>query len=186
MGDKEKIEAFEAMEFKELSWVIMKTRENEVFETSTSSTIDSLENSINSIESSSSELLEDASSSSLTSNVSSLLLSPSISSSEGPLYELSELMTHLPIKRGLSKFYSGKSQSFTSVASAKSLEDLAKRVNNISQSKRMKSSKSYGGGFDAQKSSYSPKPLIAKKVSKGSSLLSPVSKRNNRLFDSHS
>lgn len=83
--------------------------------------------------------------------------------------------------RGLSKFYNGKSQSFTSLASAKSLEDLAKRVNNniiIPQRKKMKCCKSYGGGLDAQRS-YSPKASIAKKPSKA------VCKRNNRLFDSH-
>ncbi|XP_038890684.1 uncharacterized protein LOC120080185 [Benincasa hispida] len=184
MGGKEKMEAFEAMELTELNWVIMETRESEVFEASTSTIGSSSENSINSIESLSSELLEDASSSSFASNLSSLSLSPSLSSSDGPLYELSELMANLPIKRGLSKFYNGKSQSFTSLASVKSLEDLAKRVNNnISQRKKMKSCKSYGGGLDAQKPYYSPKPLISKRVSKGS-LLSPISKRNNiRLFD---
>ncbi|KAI4380004.1 hypothetical protein MLD38_006238 [Melastoma candidum] len=47
----------------------------------------------------------------------------------GPLCELSDLMTHLPIKRGLSRHYSGKSQSFTSLASVRSLEDLAKKEN---------------------------------------------------------
>uniref|UniRef100_A0A7N0UXN7 Uncharacterized protein n=1 Tax=Kalanchoe fedtschenkoi TaxID=63787 RepID=A0A7N0UXN7_KALFE len=31
--------------------------------------------------------------------------------SVGPLYNLSDLMNHLPIKRGLSKNYNGKSQS---------------------------------------------------------------------------
>ncbi|GFZ04206.1 oxidative stress 3 [Actinidia rufa] len=36
--------------------------------------------------------------------------------SMGSLYDLSELMAQLPIKRGLSKFYQGKSQSFTSLS----------------------------------------------------------------------
>ncbi|KGN60571.1 uncharacterized protein LOC101219805 [Cucumis sativus] len=191
MEGKEKIlEDFEAMDqFRKLNWVIMETREDEVLEeASTSSTIDS--SSMNSIESSASELLEDASSSSLTSNSSSSLsLSPS---DDGPLYELSELMANLPIKRGLSKFYNGKSQSFTSLASVKSLEDLAKRMNHNnnynSQRKKIKCCKSYGGSLESQKSSnyYSPKPLIAKKVSRPSSLLSSVcTKRSNRLFDAH-
>ncbi|KAL0552860.1 hypothetical protein IC582_011988 [Cucumis melo] len=190
-GKEQIIEDFEAMELRELNWVIMESREDEVLEAFSTSTIDS--SSMNSMESSASELLEDASSSSLTSNFSSSLsLSPSLSSSDdGPLYELSELMANLPIKRGLSKFYNGKSQSFTSLASVKSLEDLAKRVNYNnnnyynSQRKKMKCCKSYGGSLDAQKSSnyHSPKPLIAKKVSKPSSLLSSVcSKRNNRSF----
>lgn len=95
MGGKEKIEAFEAMELRELSWVIMKNGEDEVFEASTSTIDSTSENSINSIESSSSELLEDASSTS-TSNLSLSSLSPS--SSSGPLYEFSELMANLPIK----------------------------------------------------------------------------------------
>ncbi|XP_022965955.1 uncharacterized protein LOC111465679 [Cucurbita maxima] len=172
MGGKQMIEAFqpyEALELQELSLVMVETREDDVCEASIST-----ENSISSFESFSSELLEDASS---TSTSSLSLSSLSSSQSSGPLYELSELMANLPIKRGLSKFYNGKSQSFTSVASAKSLEDLAKKVNNnniTSQRKKMKSCKSYGGGLDAQRS-YSPKPLIAKKASK----------RRSRLFVSH-
>ncbi|KAG7021310.1 hypothetical protein SDJN02_17999, partial [Cucurbita argyrosperma subsp. argyrosperma] len=173
MGGKDMIVAFEAykaMELQELSLVMVETREDDVCEASIST-----ENSISSFESFSSELLEDASS---TSTSSLSLSSLSSSQSSGPLYELSELMANLPIKRGLSKFYNGKSQSFTSLASAKSLEDLAKKVNNnnniTSQKKKMKCCKSYGGGLDAQRS-YSPKPLIAKKASK----------RRSRLFVSH-
>lgn len=96
MGGKEKLEAFEAMELRELSWVIMKSGEDEVCEASISTMDSSSENSISSIESFSSELAEDASSSS-TSNPSLSSFSP-LSSSSGPLYELSELMANLPIK----------------------------------------------------------------------------------------
>ncbi|XP_023537024.1 uncharacterized protein LOC111798231 [Cucurbita pepo subsp. pepo] len=160
MGGKDMIQAYKAMELQELSLMMVGTREDGVSEASIST-----ENSINSFESFSSELLEDASS---TSTSSLSLSSLSSSQSSGPLYELSELMANLPIKRGLSKFYNGKSQSFTSLASAKSLEDLAKKV------KKMKCCKSYGGSLDAQRS-YSPKPLIAKKASK----------RRSRLFVSH-
>ncbi|KAL1804885.1 hypothetical protein ACET3Z_027953 [Daucus carota] len=76
--------------------------------------------------------------------------SSSTSSSSGPLFELSELMDHLPIKRGLSDFFKGKSQSFTSLASVKSLEDLAKKQNPCKT--RVKPC-----------NKYKPKGLIAKK-----------------------
>ncbi|KAF5458944.1 hypothetical protein F2P56_022936 [Juglans regia] len=133
----------------------------------------SIESSINSEESSSSsELIEDASSSTSYSSSSSSSLT------NGPLYELSELMFHLPIKRGLSKHFQGKSQSFTSLASVKSLEDLAKRA---PQRKKMKSCKSYGGGLDGHKSSTSPKAIISKKASRSGSLLSSLSRRGSLL-----
>lgn len=70
----------------------------------------------------SSDLMEDASSFSSPSSSSS-------SSSNGPLYQLSDLMAQLPIKRGLSKYYQGKSESFASLTSVENLEDLAKREN---------------------------------------------------------
>lgn len=69
-------------------------------------------------------------------------------------------------RRGLSKFYEGKSQSYTSLASVKSLEDLAKRATPIR--KKMKACKSYGGGLDGNRSSYNPKAKISKKSSRGS------------------
>ncbi|KAJ8638626.1 hypothetical protein MRB53_012893 [Persea americana] len=89
-------------------------------------------------------------------------------SSDGPLYELSELMAHLPIKRGLSKHYQGKSQSFTSLSNVRCTEDLAKKE--TPYSKKMKPCKSYGGFSDCQKS-YTPKActrIISKKASKSS------------------
>ncbi|MED6171343.1 hypothetical protein PIB30_039874 [Stylosanthes scabra] len=51
------------------------------------------------------------------------------SSSNGPLYKLSELMNHLPIRRGLSMFYQGKAQSFTCLERVQSIEieNLAKK-----------------------------------------------------------
>ncbi|KAH9801061.1 hypothetical protein KPL71_000880 [Citrus sinensis] len=150
------------------------------------------EDSTNSVSSSmsSSELVEDASSSTSSS------CSPSSSSSNGgPLYEFSELMAQLPInviifcgcRRGLSKFYQGKSQSFTSLASVKNIEDLAKM--NIKGSHyyrmKMKSCKSYGGGLDIGHSkSYSPKAkaTISKKssIARGS-FLSSLAKSTNQV-----
>ncbi|KAL8138513.1 hypothetical protein V2J09_004514 [Rumex salicifolius] len=86
--------------------------------------------------------------------------------SNGALYDLSELMSNLPIKRGLSKFYQGKSQSFTSLATVTSLEDLAKKSNNYGgYARRMKPCKT-------QKSPHttSPKSTISKRSSSSSSL----------------
>ncbi|KAF5743013.1 hypothetical protein HS088_TW09G01075 [Tripterygium wilfordii] len=119
------------------------------------------EASTKSFESSSSlDLAEDATSS-ITSNSSQ-------SSSNGPLYELSELMTQLPIKRaGLSKYYQGKSESFTSLDRVQSVEDLAKKESAYSYRIKMKSSKSYGGDLDAKKY-HGPKATISKKISRGS------------------
>ncbi|KAL5572529.1 hypothetical protein UlMin_022126 [Ulmus minor] len=125
----------------------------------------SQENSMNSIaSSSSSDLVEDASSSSKSSSSSSFSVSSALSN--GPLYELSELMVHLPLRRGLSKYYQGKSQSFASLASAQNLEDLPKKV--TSYRKKIKPCKSYGGGLD-HKLHY-PKAIISKKSSRGSFL----------------
>ncbi|KAK3018929.1 hypothetical protein RJ639_003526 [Escallonia herrerae] len=91
--------------------------------------------------------------------------SSACSSSDGSLYDLSQLMTQLPIKRGLSKYYQGKSESFTSLSSVRSLEDLAKKESPYR--KRMKACKSYGGGLDIYKSFTLPKPIISKRSSKG-------------------
>ena len=46
----------------------------------------------------------------------------------GPLYELAPLLAHLPVRTGLSKYYKGKSQSFTSLSDVKCLQDLAKKT----------------------------------------------------------
>ncbi|KAK4352889.1 hypothetical protein RND71_028407 [Anisodus tanguticus] len=80
------------------------------------------------------------------------------SSSFGPLYELSELMAQLPIKRGLSKYYQGKSQSYGHLGSVMSLKDLSKEGN--SYNKRIKSCKSLDG---RKISSFAPKATITKK-----------------------
>ncbi|KAI3967276.1 hypothetical protein MKW92_053854 [Papaver armeniacum] len=71
----------------------------------------------------------------------------------GPLYELSGLMNELPVKRGLSKHFQGKSQSFTSLSNVQTLEDLAKRENPYKKKQMMmKSCKSYACGLDNNKS----------------------------------
>lgn len=115
------------------------------------------EGSVDSFGSSSSmDLMEDATSSSSSSS--------SLDSSNGPLFEMSSLISHLPIKRGLSKHFEGKSQSFTSLANVKSLEDLMKPERPLMKKMRqLKSSKSYGWGLDKSHSK-----AITKKSSKGS------------------
>ncbi|KAL6899469.1 hypothetical protein ACP4OV_006127 [Aristida adscensionis] len=80
----------------------------------------------------------------------------------GGQFEMSSLMAQLPIKRGLSRFFDGKSQSFASLAAVASLEDLAKPPR-----KRLKPSRSCGGGLDAHRGRLSPRrhcPKPARKV----------------------
>ncbi|KAL6838304.1 hypothetical protein ACP4OV_031808 [Aristida adscensionis] len=55
-------------------------------------------------------------------------------------FEMASLMTQLPIKRGLSKFFDGKSQSFASLAAVAGIEDLPKPPS----AKRLKASRSCG------------------------------------------
>ncbi|XP_024979669.1 uncharacterized protein LOC112516702 [Cynara cardunculus var. scolymus] len=93
--------------------------------------------------------------------------SSSLNSAGSSLHDLSDLMSQLPIKRGLSKFYQGKSESFTSLARVISIEDLPKKLKNpYNKMRKMKgSSKNYGGGLDNYKSHTLPKPTISKKPS---------------------
>ncbi|KAK7319938.1 hypothetical protein RJT34_04667 [Clitoria ternatea] len=156
------------------SWVVKEDVNDDIHTPSTGSiSIGSVsEDSINSLcSSSSSELAEDASSSLSTS---------SSSDSNGPLYELSELMNDLPIKRGLSLFYQGKAQSFSSLATVQSIEDFPKRERPHCRKKLMKSCKSYGGGLDSHRISFTPKATITKKTSRGS-FLSVLTKRESFL-----
>ncbi|KAK1365330.1 Oxidative stress [Heracleum sosnowskyi] len=113
--DGEKL-SYNDMGLKNDQWVFMETRNGGSETESNGSICD--EDSI--LSSSSSDIQEDDDATSS---------STSSSSNSGPLFELSQLMDHLPIKRGLSNFFQGKSQSFTSLASVKSLEDLAKKGN---------------------------------------------------------
>ncbi|XP_073279114.1 protein OXIDATIVE STRESS 3-like [Primulina huaijiensis] len=123
------------------------------------SSFSSMNDSVDSSSTSSSELADDASSPSSSSDSTSPQL--------GPLFELAELMSQLPIKRGLSKYYHGKSQTFGSLASVKNLEDLAKKESSYME--RMKSCKSYGGNLNHHK--FGPKATITKKCPRTS--LSP-------------
>ncbi|XP_057447254.1 protein OXIDATIVE STRESS 3-like [Lotus japonicus] len=159
-------------ETRNINWVAKEDGEDSSYSTSIGLIS---EDSMNSACSSSSELTEDASSS-----TSSFLSTSSASShSNGSLYDLSELMNHLPIKRGLSMFYQGKAQSFTSLARVQSIEDLPKKF--MSCRNRMKSCKSYGGDLDSHRILLSPKATISKKASKGSSVTSVLNKRGSFL-----
>ncbi|XXG87306.1 hypothetical protein AAC387_Pa11g2023 [Persea americana] len=136
--------------------------------------------SSHSISSSSSDLTEDASSSSSSTPSSSLLGQLTV----GPLYEMSSLIEELPIKRGLSKHFQGRSQSFTSLSNVRCLEDLAKPEN--PWRKKLKSCKSYGGGLDSPRS-YAPRTAsktISKKASR-SSWGSLLSRKNKPPIPSH-
>ncbi|CAM6048250.1 unnamed protein product [Sphagnum compactum] len=56
----------------------------------------------------------------------------------GPLHQMSALESSLPIKRpGLSKFFGGKSRSFSSLADVSSVSDLAKPNNPYAKRRRM-------------------------------------------------
>uniref|UniRef100_A0ACD5USU6 Uncharacterized protein n=1 Tax=Avena sativa TaxID=4498 RepID=A0ACD5USU6_AVESA len=79
-------------------------------------------------------------------------------------FEMASLMAQLPLKRGLSKFFDGKSQSFASLAAVGSLEDLAKPP-----SKRLKASRSCEVGLqDAHRRRFCRRNAAAfKKVAKG-------------------
>ncbi|KAJ0974486.1 hypothetical protein J5N97_016451 [Dioscorea zingiberensis] len=65
-----------------------------------------------------------------------------IEEEEGPLFHMSSLMALLPLKKGLSKHFQGKSKSFTSLANARSLEDIVKPERRASYKKKLKTCKS--------------------------------------------
>ncbi|CAI9753752.1 unnamed protein product [Fraxinus pennsylvanica] len=131
-----------------------------------SSSDSSVEDSVFSNESSSSSIdTADDASSSLSAD------------SSGGLYDLTDLMEELPIKRGLSKFYKGKSESFTTFSMVKSIEDLVKKE--TPYKRKMKASKSYAVGLNSYKLYSLPKPIISKKTPKASFSPSLPSKRGN-------
>ncbi|KAL8191859.1 hypothetical protein R6Q57_028590 [Mikania cordata] len=158
MDEIEKSQIPQEMGLKEidnsLQWVFMEAKDDVCNHDLMGSDLDdSLELS------SSTEMIEDASSSSTSSSSSSSSPSPSSCS---PLFELSDLMTQLPIKRGISKFYHGKSESFASLTSVKSVADLAKKEKYCCRSRI--SMKKYG-----QSQRLSPKVNISKNKNSSSS-----------------
>ncbi|QHO00905.1 hypothetical protein HN51_035720 [Arachis hypogaea] len=169
------------------NWVVKDgDHDDDICDASISTGSISSEDSMNSACSSSStddEFAEDASSSSSSSN------------SNGPLYKLSELMNHLPIKRGLSMFYQGKAESFTCLERVQSIENLAKKENGSSRYRnRNRIMKSWRGLDTSNRrmmrisSSYtSPKAKISKKPpSRGSSFASLVTNKQRLSISSSS
>ncbi|KAI5683817.1 hypothetical protein M9H77_05045 [Catharanthus roseus] len=139
---------------------------------------------VSSVVSSDSDLFEQVSNSSESDSSSS---SPT---SSGPLQDMSSLLQQLPFKRGLSKHYNGKSQSFTSLSNVRSLEDLAKPENPYK--KKLKSCKSYGGlMFDDHdenqpRRSNSSSRLISKKPSSKGSCSSLSVKKSSSFLGGNS
>ncbi|XP_072958886.1 uncharacterized protein [Typha angustifolia] len=137
-------------------------------------------NSSGSLCSSTSHLTEDDDETSSNTSSSSPVSNTWQKDSDGPLYELSSLISPLPVRKGLSKYFQGKSQSFTSLSDARCIEDLAKK--GTPYNKRMKTCKSYARGLDAtQKQNYVPGPsnrTISKKPS-GVSCVSSLPRSNS-------
>ncbi|CAN6337033.1 unnamed protein product [Urochloa humidicola] len=57
------------------------------------------------------------------------------------IYDMTSMMSQLPAKKGLSRYYEGKSQSFACMSEVRCLEDLRKKDNPYKQ--KIKSCKSY-------------------------------------------
>ncbi|KAG6398044.1 hypothetical protein SASPL_139494 [Salvia splendens] len=146
------------------SWI--QYEESESLSATSSSSIGEDSDASNGSSITSSDTVDDASSSSSSLN----------SSRSGALYDLSEIMDQLPIKRGLSQFYQGKSESFTSISRVASIEDLVKKSATPFR-RNLKASKSCGTGLHSYKQYTLPKATIAKKSPKGVSLSSFPSKR---------
>ncbi|KAK8670232.1 hypothetical protein V6N13_104991 [Hibiscus sabdariffa] len=102
----------------------------------------------------------ESSSSSMEDSPTSDMVDDASSNSNGPLYELSQLMSQLPIKRGLSKYFQGKSQSFTCMSGVRNIQQFAKKERHYK-----KKMKEHGSGLKL----YSlPRPTICKKISRNS------------------
>ncbi|KAL1551597.1 hypothetical protein AAHA92_19418 [Salvia divinorum] len=122
----------------------------------------------------SSSMGEDSDASNGSSSITSSDTVEDDASSSSSLCDLSEIMEQLPIKRGLSQFYQGKSESFTSLSRVTSIEDLMKKSAAAAPSRRnLKASKSCGNGLHSYKMYTLPKAAISKKSPRGVSSLSP-------------
>eukprot|EP00268_Persea_americana_P006451 TRINITY_DN1232_c0_g2_i1.p1 TRINITY_DN1232_c0_g2~~TRINITY_DN1232_c0_g2_i1.p1 ORF type:complete len:263 (-),score=80.12 TRINITY_DN1232_c0_g2_i1:116-904(-) len=86
---------------------------------------------------------------------------------KGGLGSMASLESSLPIKRGLSNYFTGKSKSFTSLSEATTIKDLAKPEN--SYNKRRKTLVTYKAAWIQSKSAFN-RPLTN---STSMSLLSP-------------
>ncbi|XP_074555839.1 uncharacterized protein LOC141811703 [Curcuma longa] len=100
-------------------------------------------------------------------------------------FDLSSLVDDLPIKRGLSKYFEGKSESFRSLSDARCIEDLVKKVN--PSRKRLKASSDHG--FDSTQKHCNRSRFhgrtTSKKTSRGSTVSSLARRnRSTALFSS--
>ncbi|GLJ43969.1 hypothetical protein SUGI_0916650 [Cryptomeria japonica] len=90
----------------------------------------------------------------------------------GPLYHMGSLIAGLPCRRGLSNFYGGKSQSFSSLEDVKCVEHLAKPENSYYRRKKLKGC--HECGLKHSKS-YEPRissaSMISKRPQKGSTMM---------------
>ncbi|CAN6573400.1 unnamed protein product [Malus baccata var. baccata] len=160
---------------REDSWVIMNEDDghdddrDDMYDTTSSTSIS------NRSSTSSSDLVDYAASSSTSSSCSSSL------HSHGSLFDLSDLMAQLPIKKGLSKYFEGKCQSFTSFSKVKSVEDLVKKELPYNQRKALKASKSYGGGLGSYRPYTLPKAAISKSNKASTTSSFPTRSRSNSL-----
>eukprot|EP00250_Pteridium_aquilinum_P001249 c1145_g1_i1 orf=203-964(-) len=104
---------------------------------------------------------DDDTGSSSTSSFSQMAASQ-LDAAKGPLDNLMSLSEALPIKRGLSCYFSGKSQSFSSLAQVSSVADLAKPENPFVKRRRM------GVGADSllKHHSYPPRCASSAGISK--------------------
>ncbi|GLJ43967.1 hypothetical protein SUGI_0916620 [Cryptomeria japonica] len=81
----------------------------------------------------------------------------------GPLYHMSSLTAALPCKRGLSKFYGGKSQSFSCLEDVTCIDELAKTQDSYYSKKKNKGC--HERGLRHSKS-YEPRISSASMISK--------------------
>ncbi|KAG6506364.1 hypothetical protein ZIOFF_031687 [Zingiber officinale] len=106
------------------------------------------------------------------------------SSSSLPSFDISSLSVSLeakiPVKRGLSRFYEGKSKSFRCLSEVRCIEDLAKQE--TPSGKRLKASGEYG--FDSTQNRcnepiFNGRTISKKTTSKGSSVLWQARRNRN-------
>lgn len=93
------------------------------------------------------------------------------------LFSILTMSNLILCRRGLSKFYNGKSESFTALSMVTSIEDLVKKE--TPYKRKMKASKSYAAGLNSYKPYTLPKPIISKKTPKASFSPSFPRKRGN-------
>ncbi|XP_059647647.1 protein OXIDATIVE STRESS 3-like isoform X2 [Cornus florida] len=80
-------------------------------------------------------------------------------------FDMGTLMTNLPRKRGLSRYYAGKSRSFTCMADVRCLEDLKKQEHPDAKKRKKKHS---------DRQSMQVPPLPCRRVSSSTQCATPI------------